>query len=1240
MSNKVHFMKGRRLRILLAILLAVFVLLALVAESVYFSNFEYRFRTKRVNRIIGEKERILEKCLDEMKPVLALDNHHGSLPEKNVFSLAEQNDITILEYLDNKLLFWSDNAFSVPLYMIDSLYSKPIVFIQNGWFLTRTVTEGNEKLVGLMRVHTDYSFQNDIIKNGFEKYFHLPGNVGLSTDEKASDYHVLNPEGEFLFSLVFPAVKENSFLIIIPLCLWAGALVILVLLVLEIVNLLVASDRKLTAVIFTLLVFSSVYMLLLFTGKPTVFFRTELFSPYRFSLNGIIPSLGHLFLLSILAVLFAGTCYRIISLPVRQPGSGAGNYIYLTGLLIPGALILSGLHYVFKQMVATSNINFEAFKVLDLSVLSFAGFVSVFFLLLVPVLYLMKVMKSVAGLPVSLIIVSLISSTGVILVLWHRDILSLLSLSLFFILIVLGLLLSVKTGLGHFNQTVIFSLLFGLYSLFIITVLSEKKTTENIKIQAVSLSTENDPEGEQLLLDMWPVISNDNVLRDMMESEDFNRDRDDWERIRNYLHDTYFNGYWGNYNLNIVLCRWDQPLHVGPEDDVYENCFDFFDQRIKQNGHRLTGTDFYFLDNQGGRSYYLGRMVFPSADGNDHGLFIELYSDVNIFEPGYSALLLDKKFQNYAGLKDYSFAKYINGNIVIRSGDFAYNKTDAEYVEKVTDYSIFTSGGYRHVLYKNGNATVIISRPVVNFGDVIISFAYLFAFILLLSNIFSLILRRPPLRSLFLFNFRQKLQISYIGILLFSFVLIGIVVASITISQYKTKHLENIREKLNSVYLELDTRLAMENHLSMDWRNNNFSSLGELLVYLSNIFNTDINLYDLNGFLISTSRPEIYNRDLTSTRMNNMAYINMAYLNKSEYYHKEKIGNLEYLSAYVPFFNTQGKVLAYLNLPYFRMQSVLAKEISNLVVAFINFTLLLVVITMSLAVFISGRLTAPLSVLSERLASVGIGRKSEHLSYMGNDEIGELVQQYNRMVDEIEESAGKLANSEREYAWREMAKQIAHEIKNPLTPMKLNVQQLQKSWNDKVPGFEKKLEKFTRNQIEYIDNLSSIASAFSSFAKMPGTHAADVNIIEQVRTSLELFKNTENVTFRLKWPHETQVMVFADREQLNGIFSNLIKNSIQSVPAGREGVIKIGIDVFSDRVVIAVSDNGTGIPDDLKDKMFTPNFTTKSSGMGLGLSIVKKYIENSGGRIWFESEMDKGTTFFVELPLKYTVEKP
>jgi len=670
------------------------------------------------------------------------------------------------------------------------------------------------------------------------------------------------------------------------------------------------------------------------------------------------------------------------------------------------------------------------------------------------------------------------------------------------------------------------------------------------------------------------------------------------------------------------------------------NCFSFFDDRIKRDGHRLNGTNFYFLDNQGGRSYYLGRYYYKSVNNKTNGVFIELYSDVNVFQPGYSELLLDKKYHEYAGLRDYSFAKYINGKLVLITGEFPFDKTDAEYIDKFSDYRIFKTNGFKHVLYKNGNATVILTRPDVTPGDIIISFAYLFVFILFFSNMIILLIRRPPVRGLNIFNFRQKLQLSFIGILLFSFILIGVVVAYITIGQYQSKHYENIKEKLNSVYIELESNLSMEKFISPDWKGNGYSSLNELLVKLSNVFNTDINLYNLSGFLISTSRLEIFDRDLTSERINNMALYNLEHRKISEYYQKEKIGNLQYLSAYIPFFNTDNKVIAYLNLPYFRMQSVLAKEISNLIVAVINFTLLLIIITMSLAVFISGRLTSPLDMLSKGLATVGVGKKSEQLTYAGNDEIGELVKQYNRMVDEIEESTHKLANSEREYAWREMAKQIAHEIKNPLTPMKLNIQQLFKSWNDKVPGFDKTIDRFTKNQIEYIDNLSSIASAFSAFAKMPVSNPVEVDILEQIRITLELFKNTENVAFRVHWPHESKIIIYADKEQLNGVFSNLIKNGIQSIPSGRDGLIMLNIEIKSDKVVVSVSDNGTGIPESLRKNLFTPNFTTKSSGMGLGLSIAKKYIESANGRIWFESEVGKGSLFYFELPVLYTVEKP
>ncbi|MEI6049789.1 MAG: ATP-binding protein [Bacteroidota bacterium] len=1231
-------MRGNRYIIFLIILTVAVFFMAILAESVFFSDFEYRFRTKMFNKTLIAKERTMEECLNAMKPIMATRDHHGSFTENRLFSIAEQNEITILEYLDNKLINWSDNGFSVPKFFNDSVYSKPLIFFQNGWFLPKTIQTRNEKIVGLLRVHTDYGFENDIIKSGFEKDFRMPGNVGFSADKNASEFHIFNTAGDFLFSLSFPEKKGGSYYILIPLCLWFAVYVLIILFSFETFKFLVHVGKKLYAAGFIILIFSLLYFLILITGKPSVLFQTELFSKYGFSLGSYIPSLGHLVNFSILSACLAYIVFYHFPFSEKQRGKTTKDYMLLTILLICGAFLFICCNLIFSNLVLNSNISFKIFKVLELNVFSVLGFSAVILLMLVPVLFMLKVFQITKQFGQKTIIFSILSSLVIPVIFYYDDKGTLFPFLIFYTVITSSLWISGNKKVGIFNLAVIFSVIMGIYSLYLFTALSEKKLTEKLKIQAVTFSTENDPEAEHLLLDLWPVLSNDSTLAGMMKVDYF--EKIDFERISNYLQEKYFTGYWRNFNFYPpVLCRNDQSLWVGQGSEVMENCFSFFEDRIRRDGHQLTGTNFYFIDNQGGRSYYIGRLFFKTHRGSANGLFIEFYSDVNVFQPGYSELLLDKKYNGYARLKDYSFAKYINGKIVLRNGEFPYDETDAAYVEESRDYKFFNTEGFKHILYKNGNATVLISRPELTAEDMIISFAYLFAFILLFFNLLLLIVRRPELKILLNLNFRQKLQLSFIGVLLFSFLLIGGVVASFTISQYQTKHNENLKEKLNSIYLELESKISMEKQISIDWRSSNYTSLNDLLIKLSNVFKTDINLYDLYGFLIATSRPEIFFRDLTSRRINNMALINLADLTRSEYYQKEKIGSLEYISVYVPFFNTNNELIAYLNLPYFRMQNVLAKEISNLVVAVINFTLLLIVITMTLAVIISGRLTSPLMMLGEGLASVGVGRKSEHLVYKGNDEIGELVKQYNRMVDEIEDSTLKLANSEREYAWREMAKQIAHEIKNPLTPMKLNVQQLLKSWNDEAPGFEKKLEQFTLNQIEYIDNLSSIASAFSSFAKMPGTNPMEVNLLDQIKTTLELFKNTGNITFRVHWPHESKIIVYTDKEHLNGVFSNLFKNGIQSIPQGRDGLIKVNIDVKNDKVIVAISDNGAGIPEDLQKKLFTPNFTTKSSGMGLGLSIVKKYIESANGRIWFESEADKGTVFYVELPLMYTVEK-
>jgi nitrogen fixation/metabolism regulation signal transduction histidine kinase len=302
------------------------------------------------------------------------------------------------------------------------------------------------------------------------------------------------------------------------------------------------------------------------------------------------------------------------------------------------------------------------------------------------------------------------------------------------------------------------------------------------------------------------------------------------------------------------------------------------------------------------------------------------------------------------------------------------------------------------------------------------------------------------------------------------------------------------------------------------------------------------------------------------------------------------------------------------------------------VVAVLNIYVLLILITIGMAVIISDQITRPLRLIQQKFSEIKLGKKNELIVYRGRDEIAGLVDEYNRMVKELVKSMEMLARSERETAWREMAKQVAHEIKNPLTPMKLSVQHLQRSWKDNRENFDESLEKVTRTLIEQIDNLSFIASEFSNFAKMPKAFSEEINLIDSIRSTLTLFANTDNID--LVFDHESQfIPVFADREQLSRVFINLIKNAIQSIPENRKGKIVISAVLTGNAVRIGVADNGKGIPEDLQGKLFTPSFTTKSSGMGLGLSIVKNIIESFSGNITFNTKVNHGTTFLIELPV-------
>jgi len=324
--------------------------------------------------------------------------------------------------------------------------------------------------------------------------------------------------------------------------------------------------------------------------------------------------------------------------------------------------------------------------------------------------------------------------------------------------------------------------------------------------------------------------------------------------------------------------------------------------------------------------------------------------------------------------------------------------------------------------------------------------------------------------------------------------------------------------------------------------------------------------------------------------------------------------------------------IGYIAIPQFFSQDEIRNEIESFLAVIIQIYLIIVVLAILISLFIGKQLSAPLIMLENKLKEMRLGSRNEKIDYTQNDEIGQLVIQYNRTIDELEQSAKLLAKSERESAWKSMARQVAHEINNPLTPMKLSIQQLRRTKKLNDERFDDYFEKSTTMLVEQIDNLSRIAGTFSNFARMPEASFEKVDIASKLYSVVQLFMNNfEHIQIEYAGK-DKDVFVYADPEQLVQVFNNLLKNAIQAIPEERDGEIRINLEESPEEVIIEITDNGIGIEVDAQDKLFVPNFTTKTTGMGLGLAIAKNIVELSGGTISFTTTLNESTTFILKLP--------
>ncbi|MBL4678857.1 MAG: GHKL domain-containing protein [Mucilaginibacter sp.] len=474
--------------------------------------------------------------------------------------------------------------------------------------------------------------------------------------------------------------------------------------------------------------------------------------------------------------------------------------------------------------------------------------------------------------------------------------------------------------------------------------------------------------------------------------------------------------------------------------------------------------------------------------------------------------------------------------------------------------------------------------------------------------------------------YRTRIQFSMIFAVVITLILVGIITFISISSQFQTQQEKTIRSKI------LQIASAFEVGPLIDRINYNDEQAKVNFDNLANNYSSDLSLFDTNGELLLTTQPKIYDYGLLCRQMNGRAFIALNGLQKSEVLSDEKIGLLSYKAAYAPIRNVRHQTIAYLQLPYFANEAEYTERIGSLLNIMINVYALIFIAIGLFAIIIARQITAPLNFIQYNLSKTIYGKKNEPIKWDRDDEIGALVKEYNNMIAALENSAIKLAQSERESAWREMAKQVAHEIKNPLTPLKLGLQLLDKSWKDKDPKFDQKFERFSKSFVEQIESLSSIASEFSAFAKMPDTRIERLNIFDILNQAVTIFKQMDNVLIKYL-PSNNKFNIDADRDQLLRCFNNLLKNAIEATPDDRQCEIEINYLVTTKNILFTIKDNGSGIPENMREKIFEPNFTTKSSGTGLGLAFVKNSIENANGKVWFDTAIDAGTTFYLSFPI-------
>lgn len=1234
--------------------MALLFLIAYVLNRYVISTTSAAFYSSRIQNTIERKEKDALKLLEQTEFLTRLAQ--GNYTQEELDALVEEEKgyaLFISLYHSSglqQLVFWNTHSLDPPSQRMTEDSKGGLLFLKNGYYLHRytdlEVEEKRYRVQVLIPIMYKYFVELENLQTAFAGVPEAIRFVSFVPGE--GTFPVRTADGSVLFSLEAKNTETRQ-----PNW-WIFALMATgVVFLLQFLR--IGSDRIIQrygrwAGILALVVAVAALRTILYI-QPGLFQLRQfhLFDPAIYSSGKLLQSLGDLainvFLLNWLALFVTR---RAGTLPDSGNYSVVLRWLFGSGAL--GMLVWSAFAYagVLQSMVADAKISFNVTNFFSLDLFSFVGFLVLaalgysFYLM---GQFMIRVVK--AYLPLQPFSAYVFTGTlGLLILSLTRDT-SLIELNLpVLIWLLLFIALQERREFRLLqNQRSVAGFLFWLF--FFSSSMAGVIVYENGKIEAQQrrvfaekLSLQADPSNERILSIALTYLDNDFL------APNFERFRD--QELNPFLKDSIidknFSTFLNQYDTRVYTFEGGaSPQALYNEDavsfDTLNTIFNVLGRETSIEGLR------YFEQSFDKYSYIFRKEVRSVADGSTLGYFFIIAEPRRykqdalvpaLFKQGRESLL--PEFSGY-----YAYGIYAEGELVDHFNEYPFATSIQSGDLPRSEFEIRRKDGFDELWYrKSRDNVVVIARKSNALLEAITLFAYLFSTFLLLFavNWLGTVLIRSRLqwsllKEYFRFSIRNQIHSTIILISLLSFVVIGAVTILFFINRYDRTNQDRLSRTMQIMVKQVERKLQEDPFYFESnalYRNSRNIELEELVRETSEIHGADVNLYDPEGFLRVTSRPLIYTRGVLGQHMHPAAWYTMHHREAIQFISQEGMGKVNYLSIYNPVRNQKGKVVAYLNVPSYSTEKELKQEISNFLVTLINLNAFIFLVAGVIALYITNRITRSFTLIGQKMQDMNLGKSNQEIIWKRNDEIGGLVREYNKMVQKLDESASNLAKSEREGAWRQMARQVAHEIKNPLTPMKLSIQYLQKAIDNNDVDVKKMTANVANTLVEQIDHLNKIASDFSQFANIGNPKNERFDLHEVMHSMALLHEANEQIEFM--WvPCKNPLMVMADRTQLNRLFTNLIQNAIEATSSRPLRRITVKEECTDKEVIVSVEDNGTGIAEHTRARIFTPNFTTKTSGTGLGLAMSKSIIENVKGEIWFDTVPGEGSVFHVKIPL-------